>query len=245
MRRLAILLTFWLSLPAGAETVTVAVASNFLVTARDIEAVFEAETGHEVELVHGSTGKLFAQVRSGAPFDVFLSADQARPARLAEVGLVVDIKPYAVGRLALVHGAGVAPTDLDTILARADLRFAIADPAVAPYGLAARDVLRDRLGEGWDANVVLGESVGQAFAFVATGNADAGLVALSQPRTYDGEIWVLPIPASAHASILQDAALLTRAADNAAAQAFYEFLGTDFVGFILQDAGYALPQGAE
>lgn len=241
MDRLAILLFWLMASAASAESVTVAVASNFLVTARDIAAAFEAETGHEVEIAHGSTGKLFAQIRSGAPFDVFLSADAARPERLAEVGLAVDVRPYAIGRLALVHGPEIAPGDLDEILGRADIRFAIADPAVAPYGAAARDVLRARRGDTWDADLVLGESVGQAFTFVVTGNADAGLVALAQPRTYEGEIWVLEIGDSAHQPIRQDAALLTRSADRAEAQAFYEFLRSEIVRLILLDAGYEVP----
>ena len=230
--------------PAFAERITVAVASNFLTTAQDIVAVFSAKTGHEVDLVHGSTGKLFAQIRAGAPFDVFLSADQARPARLRDTGLVPDdgVLTYAVGRLALVHGPRTQPGDLVEILLRPGLRFAIADPAVAPYGIAARDVLRDQLGDSWRANVVFGESVGQAFAFVATGNAEAGLVALGQARTFDGEIWVLELPEARHKPILQDAALLLRANDNEAARAFFEFLRSDFARAIVEDAGYGAAQ---
>lgn len=229
---------------ALAEKVTVAVASNFLVTAQDIAAAFEAETGHSVELVHGSTGKLYAQIRAGAPFDVFLSADRARPARLAEQGDAVDVRPYAIGRLALVHGPALKAGGLDEILARPGLRFAIADPAVAPYGVAAREVLRARRGEAWDNRLVLGDSVGQAFSFVATGNAEAGLVALAQARTFEGEIWVLEIAPSSHAPITQDAALIARGADKVAAQAFYEFLNDFLVGEILKEAGYGLPEGA-
>lgn len=241
MRALLLSLVLCLS-PAHADQITVAVASNFLVTARDVVAAFEAETGHEVDLVHGSTGKLFAQIRSGAPFDVFLSADVARPARLAETGMAVDVKPYAIGRLALVHGEGTEPGAFNEILARPGLRFAIADPAVAPYGVAARAVLQARLGAAWDRDVVLGESVGQAFTFVATGNADAGLVALSQAKTFDGALWVLRVAASEHDPIQQDAALLVRGADKPAAQAFYEFLSTDFARFILIDAGYEVAE---
>lgn len=227
---------------AQAETVRVAVASNFLTTAKDIGAVFEAETGHEVEYIHGSTGKLFAQIRAGAPFDVFLSADQARATRLSDVGDGAAQKPFAIGRLALVHGAATEPGDLGEILVRPGLRFAIADPAVAPYGAAARQVLRDRLGDGWDNNVVLGESVGQAFAFVVTGNAGAGLVALAQARTYDGEIWVLEIPAQQHDPIRQDAVLLARAAQQDAAKAFFDFLSEPFAQEILREAGYEVPK---
>ncbi|KMW57436.1 Molybdenum ABC transporter, periplasmic molybdenum-binding protein ModA [Candidatus Rhodobacter oscarellae] len=230
--------------PAMAERVTVAVAANFLTTARDVAAVFSAQTGHEVDLVHGSTGKLFAQIRAGAPFDVFLSADAARPARLREVGEVAEggIATYAIGRLALVHGERTKPGTLDEILARPSLRFAIADPAVAPYGAAARDVLRAERGATWQSNVVMGESVGQAFTFVATGNVDAGLVALAQARTFEGDIWVLELPDARHAPIQQDAALLKRAAANPAARAFLEFLSAPFARQIISDAGYEVPQ---
>ena len=244
MFKRAILITLaWLlafTVPALADRITVAVASNFLTTAQDISAAFSAETGHDVDLVHGSTGKLFAQIRSGAPFDVFLSADAARPARLAETGEVdVDgLRTFAIGRLALVHGPRTTSGEFDEILRRPGLRIALADPAVAPYGVAAREVLRAELGEGWQSNVVFGESVGQAFAFVATGNVDAGLVALAQARTFDGEIWVLELPSSLHAPIRQDAVLLKRAKNPVLARQFFDFLGSDIAAQIIQSAGY-------
>ncbi|MCG6902850.1 MAG: molybdate ABC transporter substrate-binding protein [Rhodobacter sp.] len=247
MTRAFLILLFWLfaqTNPAFADRITVAVASNFLTTARDISAVFEAETGHEVALVHGSSGKLFAQITAGAPYDVFLSADRARPERLAETGRAVagSVKPYAYGRLALVHGAKTAPATLDQILSRTDLRIAIADPAIAPYGVAAREVLREFRGPTWAQDLVYGESVGQAFAFVATGNADAGLVALAQAKTYQGDLWVLEVPEDLHDPIEQDAALLTRAGNNAAARGFLDFLGADFSRDLLIAQGYGVPE---
>ena len=233
-----------LNRPAWADKITVAVAANFLTSAQDIVAGFSAETGHDVDLVHGSTGKLFAQIRAGAPFDVFLSADTARPARLNDNGQVVEngIRPYAIGRLALIHGAKTEPGDLSEILLRPGQRFAIADPAVAPYGAAAREILRDVLGEDWRSNVVFGESVGQAFAFVVTGNADAGLVALAQARTYSDELWVLELPDSLHEPIQQDAALLKRAEDNPVAREFFDYLIGDFARTVILDAGYEVPE---
>lgn len=230
--------------PALADRITVAVAANFLTTAQDISAAFSAETGHEVALVHGSTGKLFAQITAGAPYDVFLSADAARPERLAQAGRVAErgIRPYAIGHLALVHGAATEPGALDEILSRTGLRIAVADPAIAPYGAAARDVLRAFRGEDWRRDLVYGESVGQAFAFVATGNADAGLVALSQAMTYQGDLWVLPVPDDLHAPIRQDAALLTRAEASVTARAFLDFLGTEFTRDILLAQGYEVPE---
>lgn len=229
--------------PARAETVTVAVAANALVPTRDIVAAFEAETGHEVALVPGSTGKLFAQISSGAPFDVFLAADEARPARLVSKGLArpEDRKLFAIGRLALVHGAGTEQGEVTEVLARPGLRLAIADPAVAPYGMAARQVLTALRGGDWDRGLVLGESVGQAFAFVVTGNAGAGLVGLSQARTHGGTLWLAEIDPALHDPITQDAVLLARAEDNPAARAFFDFLDSDFARTILAEAGYDLP----
>ena len=240
-------LVFWLlavAHPALADRITVAVASNFLTTAQDISAAYSAQTGHEVALVHGSTGKLFAQIVAGAPYDVFLSADAARPERLAQAGRVAEtgIKPYAIGHLALVHGSSTGPGSLNEILTRPGLRIAVADPAIAPYGAAARDVLREFRGEEWRRNLVYGESVGQAFAFVATGNADAGLVALSQAMTYQGDLWSLTVPDELHAPIRQDAALLKRAENSEAARAFLEFLGGEFTREILLAQGYEVPQ---
>lgn len=240
-------MVFWLSAfgnPVSADRITVAVAANFLTAAQDVAAAFSAETGHEVALVHGSTGKLFAQIVAGAPYDVFLAADVARPARLMQAGRVAPdgIRPYAVGRLALVHGAGTEPGTLEEILMRPALRIAIADPAIAPFGAAARDVLRKSRGAQWRRNVVYGESVAQAFAFVATGNADAGLVALSQALTYQGDLWTLPVPAEMHDPIQQDAALLKRAENKPAARLFLEFLGGDFARDILTAQGYEVPE---
>jgi len=228
---------------AVADRITVAVAANFLTTAQDISAIFSAETGHDVDIVHGSTGKLFAQIMAGAPFDVFLAADTVRPARLVAAGRATsaDVKPYATGALALVHGAGTAPGALDEILAREDLRIAIADPEIAPYGSAARDVLREFRGPDWQRDLVYGESIGQTFAFVATGNAGAGLVALSQALTYEGEIWVMEVSQDLHDPIYQDAVLLARAADNPTAQAFFDFLSSEIAINILIAEGYEAP----
>ncbi len=230
--------------PALADRITVAVAANFLTTAQDIAAAFSAQTGHEVALAHGSTGKIFAQINAGAPFDVFLSADEARPALLEAAGKAAPggRKTYAIGTLAFVHGASTPPGDLGGMLGRAGLRLAIADPKIAPYGIAARQVLELFRGDDWARDLVYGDSVGQAFAFVATGNAGAGFVALSQARSYQGEIWVLEVPGDLYDPIRQDAVLLKRAEGKAAARAFFAFLDSDFAHQIMQSAGYGVPQ---
>ena len=227
-----------------AERITVAVASNFLTTARDITAIFEAETGHDVDLVHGSTGKLFAQIVAGAPFDIYLAADDERPARLVERGMAEGGQTYhyATGHLALIHRDTLEPGTIDDILIRPGLRVALADPEVAPYGKAAREVLRGLRGGSWEIGLVKGESVGQAFAFVATGNADAGLIALSQVLTYEGEIWALEVDPVLHEPIRQDAVILPRAENSEAAQEFISFLLGEKAAEILLNTGYELPQ---
>ncbi len=227
--------------PARADKVTVAVAANFLVTARNVVAGFEAETGHDVALVHGSTAKLFAQIVAGAPYDVFLSADTARPAALVANGLTAGLRTYAFGRLALVL-RDPAATTLDTALARTDQRLAIADPMVAPYGVAAREVLQGVRGTDWAVNLVYGESVGQAFAFVATGNAPMGLVALSQTRQNAVTLQVIEVPDGRHTPLRQDAVLLIRAAGNPAAVAFFDYLDTAIARTMIAEAGYGVPE---
>jgi len=230
--------------PAAADRITVAVAANFLTTAQDIAAAFSAETGHEVALAHGSTGKIYAQINAGAPFDVFLSADEDRPALLEAEGKIAanGRRTYALGTLAFVHGPRTPSGPLAEMVARTGLRLAIADPKIAPYGIAARQVLEALRGEDWQRDLVYGDSVGQTFAFVTTGNAGAGFVALSQARSFQGEIWMLEVPTELYDPIRQDAVLLKRAEGNAAARAFFDFLDGEFALQIMQSAGYGVPQ---
>ena len=246
LRKLAFIaaLTVFLATPAQSGRITVAVATNFLTTAQDITGAFTAETGHEVILVHGSSGKLYAQIVAGAPYDVFLSADADRPARLANDGLLVSDspKPYAIGRLAYVHLDPDLARPLEEVLARGDLRVAVADPAVAPYGSAARSVIQTFRGRSWTQGIVFGESVAQAFAFVATGNADIGLVALSLARAHSDRIVYREVSEALHEPIRQDVALLTRSETNSAARAFYEFLGSAASAGIMKAAGYGVPR---
>ena len=232
--------------PARAGEATIAVATNFLVPAREIVAAFEAETGHTITLVAGSSGKLGAQVLAGAPFDALLSADQVRAGQLVERGAAEAASrfTYATGRLVL-WAPGPLPLKgqtLDTLDAAAIGRLAIANPKLAPYGLAAEqaltalgllDELRDRL--------VYGENVGQTFAMAASGNVTAAFVAASQVATLDeGERGhAAPVPDDMHDPIRQDAVLTARGAGNAAAQAFMEYLKGPAAGAIIARYGYA------
>ena len=224
-----VLAAFALWLPVGAQgaDVLVAVAANFVRPAERIVADFAEVHGGDVALVAGSTGKLYAQIRNGAPFDVFLAADQQRPALLEDEGLALAGSrfTYALGRLALWSGREGLELNADT-LRRGDFRkLAIANPALAPYGQAARETLV-RLDVRVEERIVTAESVGQAFALVATGNADIGLVAAAQAqRAERGSIWLVPV--HSHQPIRQDAILLVRAKDNAIATNFVAYLQTD------------------
>ena len=220
-----------LSLSVGARgaDVLVAVAANFVRPAERLAADFADLHGSDVALVAGSTGKLYAQIRHGAPFDVFLAADQRRPALLEDEGLALAGSrfTYAVGRLALWSGHDGLQLHADTMRLGEYRKLAIANPELAPYGQAAREVL-SRLGslDRAQGRLVTAESVGQAFALVATGNADLGLVAAAQAQHAGrGSLWL--IPAALHEPIRQDAVMLARARDNAAAAAFLGFLRSD------------------
>lgn len=240
------LLLLWISLillpgSAAAERIMVAAAANFADPLAEIAASFEAETGHDVVIVIGSSGKLYAQIINGAPFDLFLSADAARPARLEAEGRILPGTriPYAFGRLALWSADPALVTGPEAL---DEGRIAIANPKLAPYGAAAIEVLAAlEIAEDVETRIVQGENVGQAFAMVASGNARTGFVALAQlrgPRAPGGAFWV--VPAEMHAPIRQDAVLLR---DTPAARAFHAFLQGPEAEAILERFGYDL--GAE
>ncbi|MEM9058231.1 MAG: molybdate ABC transporter substrate-binding protein [Pseudomonadota bacterium] len=247
MKRFAgwlVVLAAWLAPAAAAQTLHVAVASNFLSTARELVPRFEAASGHRVRLSSGSTGLLYAQLTAGAPFDVFLAADVERPARLERDGVALEGSrvTYALGQLVLwsTRPRYRGQDCLDALERQAYTHVAIANPEVAPYGAAARDVL-ERLGVR--ERVVLGANVAQALQFVASGNADLGLVARSglraaplPPATCEWRV-----PAEWHRPIEQQAVTLKRAVDHPARRAFEAFLTGTEARRAIRAAGYALP----
>jgi len=228
-----------------AETALAAVAANFTETAEALLPAFRAATGHDVELTTGSTGKLYAQIGAGAPFDVMLSADAATPARLVEEGRAVagTAVTYAVGRLTLWSAdPGRIGGDGRAALEDAGLRFlAIANPELAPYGVAARQALTALgLWEAMQPKIVMGQNIGQTHAMVASGAAEIGFVALSavlSPRTGNkGSRW--DVPQELYAPIRQDGVLLNPGADNAAAKAFLDFLRSPEATEVIARFGY-------
>jgi molybdate transport system substrate-binding protein len=221
----------------GAADVHIAVAANFAAPARHLAEPFLRETGHRAVLSSGSTGKFYAQIKSGAPFEVLLSADEATPRRLEEDGFAVPGTrfTYATGRLALWSARPNLPLG-EALLRKNDFqRLAIANPRLAPYGAAAQEVL-EKLGLWADvrSKLVQGENIAQTFQFVSSGNAELGFVALSQVQ--GGSRWV--VPATLHAPLKQDVVLLARGKDSAAAAAFLEFLRGPFAREVVRSYGY-------
>jgi len=229
---------------AQAGEVTVAVAANFTAPMQKIAQAFEQDTGHKAQLAFGATGKFYAQIKNGAPFAVLLAADDETPARLEKEGLAVAGArfTYATGRLALWSKTPNLVDDKGEVLRSNRFeKLAIADPKLAPYGVAAMEVIQHL---GVQANVVpklvQGESIGQTYQFVSTENAQLGFVALSQisfdGRISQGSAWV--VPQSMHTPLKQDAVLLNAGKDNAAAVALLKYLQADKAIAIVRSYGY-------
>lgn len=235
-------------LAAHAGEARVAVATNFLKAMQALAPAFTAATGHTASISAGSTGKLYSQVVAGAPFDVLLAADAATPARLLEEGHAVagSAFPYAVGRLVLwSRDPGLVDGDGAVLASDRYRRLAVANPRLSPYGAAAREVLEARGLDGLAGRrIVMGENIGQAWQFVATGNAELGLVALSQVmapgQEPGGSLW--RVPPELHGEIRQDAVLLAPGRDNEAAHAFLAWLRTPAAQATIRAFGYAAGQ---
>ncbi len=220
----------------------VAVAANFTAPAKDIAAAFKDKTGHEAALSFGASGQFYAQIQQGAPFQVFLSADADRPKAAVEAGLAVaDSRfTYAIGKLVLWSKSLDVTKGDEALKANAFDKLAIANPKSAPYGAAAIEAMT-KLGvyDAIQPKIVQGASIGQAFEFVDTGNAELGFVALSQLASVTaGSRWL--VPQTLYAPIRQDAVLLKTGADDEASKAFLAFLKGPEARAIIAKYGYSL-----
>lgn len=230
---------------AHADTVSVAVAANFTAPMQKIAAAFEADTGHKAELSFGATGKFYAQITHGAPFQVLLSADDTTPAKLEREGKAAPNSrfTYAIGTLVLWSAQANYVDAQGDVLKKGDFKhLAIANPKLAPYGAAAVQVM-DKLGvaSALQPRLVQGENIAQTFQFVSTGNAQLGFVALSQVmvdgKVRSGSAW--QVPANLHDPIRQDAVLLNPGKDSPAAAALLTYLRSDKARAIIQSYGYS------
>ncbi|MBK9080720.1 MAG: molybdate ABC transporter substrate-binding protein [Rhizobiales bacterium] len=231
----------WGASAARAAETHVAVAANFTEAAREIAVAFKAGTGHDAVLSFGASGQFYAQIVQAAPFEVFLSADDERPRKLAEEGLGVASQrfTYAIGKLVLWSRSAGLVTGEETLREAKFDKLSIANPVGAPYGAAAIETMK-KLGlhDALKPKIVEGASIAQAFQFVETGNAEVGLVALAQIVGKQGSRWL--VPQSLYAPIRQDAILLKRGEGNPAALAFVAFLKGPQARAIVEKYGYAL-----
>lgn len=246
LRLLIILLLITLSPHGRAGEVRAAVAANFSVPVQAIARSFETDSGHTLKLSFGSTGKFYSQIKAGAPFDVLLAADDETPARMAGEGLADPGSrfTYAIGRLALwSKNPGYVDAGGDVLRSRFG-KLAIANPRLAPYGLAARETLAGLgLWDGVRDRVVMGESITQTLQFIDTGNADLGFIALSQimkdGKLGEGSAWL--VPPHLYRPLRQDAVVLAHPSDKAAAEAFLKYLKSEKARAVIRGFGYALP----
>jgi len=245
MKRLASLIAILTVMgTAHAGEVQVAVAANFAGPMEKLAEQFQRDTGHKAVVATGATGKFYAQIRNGAPFEVLLAADDDTPARLETEGHVAAGSrfTYAVGRLVLWSArGGVVDAGGNVLKTGSYKHLAIANPKTAPYGAAAVATLR-KLGlyESVQPRIVQGENIAQAWQFASTGNAELGFVAQAQVwrdgKFTSGSGWI--VPATMHEPIRQDAALLAKGAGNPAARALLQYLRTDKAKTLIRSFGY-------
>lgn len=231
---------------AFADEVQVAVAANFTAPIQAIAKDFEKDTGHKLVAAFGATGQIYTQIKNGAPYEVFLSADDSTPAKLEQEGDTVKGSrfTYATGTLALWSAKeGYVDGNGDVLKGDTFEHLSIANPKTAPYGLAATQVLA-KLGltDATKAKLVEGQSISQAYQFVSTGNAELGFVALSQiykdGKVSNGSAWI--VPAQLHDPIKQDAVILNKGKDNVAAKALVEYLKGPKAAAVIKSFGYQL-----
>ena len=244
--RLAPLLAAFALGTAHADEVQVAVAANFTAPIQAIAADFEKDTGHKLVAAYGATGQFYTQIKNGAPFEVFLSADDTTPQKLESEGATVKGSrfTYAVGTLALWSAKeGYVDAKGDVLKKNQFKHLSIANPKTAPYGLAATQLLaREGLSDQVKDKLVEGQNITQAYQFVSTGNAELGFVALSQiykdGKVTGGSAWI--VPASLHDPIKQDAVILNKGKDSAAAKALVDYLKGPNAAAVIKSYGYEL-----
>ncbi len=227
-----------------AEEVQVAVAANFSAPIEEIGKAFNKATGHQLKVSTGASGKFYAQIKNGAPFQVFLSADEEKPIQLEKEGLAIQGTrfTYAIGKLVLWSADPAVVDAKGKVLEKNQFnKIAIANPKTAPYGEAAMEALTAlKLKSQIEPKIVMGENISQTYQFVATGNAAVGFVALSQitkdNQLTGGSTWV--VPETLYSPINQDAVLLVNGKDSAAARQLLAFLKGDEALKVIKSYGY-------
>jgi molybdate transport system substrate-binding protein len=251
MNKLLALLLLFAGAFATAQEITVAAAADMSAALPELVAAYAKKTGQAVKLSFGSSGNLTNQIRNGAPFDIFFSADEQYPQQLVIEGLALKdtIYRYAIGRLVL-WVPNDSPLDLSklgiqSLLDPSVKKISIANPATAPYGRSAEAALRHfGIYDQVSSRLVVGENISQAAQFVESGNAQAGLIALSHalaPAMKDkGRYWTVPL--DAYPTLNQAAVVLSRSKQQGAARKFLEFLRSPEATSLLTSYGFSLPE---
>ena len=229
---------------AFADDLQIAVAANFVLPMQKIAAQFEKDTGYKVITISGATGKFYAQIKNGAPYDIFLAADTQTPTRLEKEGDTVAGSrfTYAVGKLALWSAKPGFVDNSGEVLKNPDLQYiAIANPKLAPYGVAAIETLSALgLNDSLQKKFVQAENIAQAHQFISTGNAEIGFVAVSQiyenARLTSGSVWI--VPNNLYSPIRQDGVILKNGQGKFSAFAFVRYLQSDKAKVIIKSYGY-------
>lgn len=232
--------------PAMADEVSVAVAANFTAPMQKIAADFEKDTGHKVVAAFGATGKFYAQIKNGAPFELLLAADDETPAKLIKENAAVAGSQfsYAIGKLVLWSAKPAIVDGAGEVLKNGGFdHLAIANPKLAPYGAAAVEVMKALgVNDALQPKIVTGESIAQTYQFISSGNAQLGFVALSQvvkDGKIEGSSWV--VPAKLYTPIRQDAVVLDKGKGKPAAEALMKYLKSDKAKAVITSFGYELP----
>jgi molybdate transport system substrate-binding protein len=245
---LGFIILFALTLCVEAKSVHVAVAANFSNTMKSLVKEFENTSDYQITLSFGSSGKFYAQIKQGAPYELFFSADQAKPDALQKDGLVITASrfTYAIGRLAVWSARSDFANKIETKLKEGAFnKLALANPKLAPYGAATLEVLQYlELIDATQSKWVRGENIAQTYQFVSSGNADLGFIALSQllgkkwdkDKVKQGSYWL--VPDSMHQPIKQDVVLLRSAEKSQGAKAFLDFMHTEKALAIIAEYGY-------
>jgi molybdate transport system substrate-binding protein len=245
MKRTLILIAALIAAPALADEVQVAVAANFTAPMQKIAPDFEKDTGHKIVAAYGATGKFYAQIKNGAPFEVLLTADDETPVKLEKEGAAVAGShfTYAIGKLVLWSAKPGVIDDAGEVLKKGGFdHIALANPKLAPYGAAAIETMK-ALGtyDALQARIVTAENIGQAYQFISSGNAELGFVALSQvlkDGKIEGSAWI--VPAKYYTQIRQDAVMLDKGRGKPAAEALLKYLKGDKARAVIKSYGYDL-----
>ena len=243
LKYIFLLIGFFMVTAVQAETLNVAVASNFVYTLKSLSEDFNKQTGHDLRISSASTGKLYAQIQHGAPFDVFLAADEKRPDLLVKENKADGSSAYvyAFGRLVLVSNIAVGDGCQSVLTSPQLKRLSLANPKTAPYGVAAKQVLEKlSLWSPLELRLVKGENIAQAFQFFSTKNAQAGFFAqsmLMMGKKID-HVCVWEIPSDMYLPIKQKMVVLGRAKDKPAVQAFVHYMKSEDAKEIIRSSGY-------